>query len=190
MKNWERFIVYPMILVVFCLLFFNNSSKVIKNKLTITNAQGKPVITLAATDVGSGTIHIYAKDNSLLTSIGNAGISLFAPGEKEQVWIGPTPGDYRAGGIMLRNNAGQIITYIGGRKAGGFVDIYGSNGLPLACLGNMNIPTGDSLDLVPAGGVVTYGLKGKPIAAFGITEKGDGSFTLWDRYYKPIYQLP
>lgn len=190
MKNWERFIIYPSMLLIICLFFLNNQSRIIKKKLTITNTKGKPVITLAATDVGSGKITLYHKDNSTAVLIGNAGISLFAPGAKEQVWIGPTMGEQRAGGITLFTKDGQYVTRIGGRRTGGFIDLFSTKGSPLAALGGMEVVENESRQLLPAGGLVTYGFYGKPIVAFGTTKQGYGTLSLYDKNYKTYLSYP
>jgi len=190
MNKWERIPIYLILSIVLALVSWIILGKKSYKKLTIVNRYGKPVILLATTEMGSGTIRIYNEHGNSIAMLGRSGLSLYNLDGKEHVWIGPRPGENLSGGIELFDNQRQLLTKIGARKHGGFVDLYSHDGKALASLGGMGVPVGDTYEQVSAGGLITYGFLEKPIAAFGITKKGKGSLTLWDEYQNPYFQYP
>jgi len=193
MHKWERLLVYTLVGVCLSITLWTRYSVSCNTlrKLTIVNKQGKPAISLVASDIsGSGLISLYGPDNDRTATLGKAGLCLYAPGEKEQVWIGPSPGENSSGMVELFDNDRQLLTKIGGRQYGGFVEFFSKKGMPLAILGGVDVPVGESFHQVSAGGLATYGFRGKPIAALGISIDGSGSLTLWDKDLHILSEYP
>lgn len=214
MSKWERIPVYIVLVVLLTILCWPDSKEVTLEKLTIENRNGDPVILLETTSKGSARLLLYDENGLLRNILGGGSLVCNGPDNNERVYIGQSigkegpgvielrGGDSDAirvtvgvspkgnGAILLSNKDNQKIAGMGARDRGGFFECFSHDGMPLALLGGMQVPTGETYNLVNAGGLVTYGFTSKPIATLGISRKGNGVFSLYDKDSNVIYQYP
>ena len=214
MNKWERITVYLLMGITLILILWVRQGKTSCEKLTIVNSRGEPAIQFLCTDSGAGRIYLNGSEGNRSIILSNAGIMIYGLDNKLRVDIGWREGPDGVGSIVLyggqtdsarvgiyantqgngcidiQNKEGITLARMDGRQSGGYIDFWSQNAMPLAVIGGFDVPTGETFAQVSAGGFAAYGFNGKPITAFGISDKGRGALTIWDENYNMIFQFP